>query len=187
MITIYEPRPPKRDVDAPTFWQFKKTRECKHNYVIAKGIMSNGVIMYKQMCSLCGDVPGGAIAYSKLTQEQKNTAIDYIKRDEIRFVYNSRVRSDYVSAYPGGVNISSQKFNDLWWEWYSGYLKSCVWEIKKQSVRRRARGVCEACGIASSTQVHHLTYDNVGREPLFDLVAICTKCHEQLTQWSRER
>lgn len=27
--------------------------------------------------------------------------------------------------------------------------------------------------------VHHKTYDNVGREPLSDLVSLCRECHEK--------
>ena len=75
---------------------------------------------------------------------------------------------------------------DVWRTWYDKYLKSKVWRAKRTAVMHRAKGVCEACGEAPPQQVHHLTYDRVGREPLFDLVAVCRECHEQLTQWGRE-
>jgi hypothetical protein len=29
--------------------------------------------------------------------------------------------------------------------------------------------------------VHHLTYAHIGAEPLFDLVAICSCCHKELS------
>jgi 5-methylcytosine-specific restriction endonuclease McrA len=38
-----------------------------------------------------------------------------------------------------------------------------------------------------ATQVHHLTYRHLGNEPLFELMAICRDCHEQLTEMDRSR
>ena len=68
-----------------------------------------------------------------------------------------------------------------WWAWYRGYLQTPVWAEKRRLVFERARGTCEACGQAPAEQVHHLNYKHVGREPLFDLVAVCASCHADLT------
>ncbi len=43
----------------------------------------------------------------------------------------------------------------------------------------RSGGVCEACGDAPAAQVHHLTYERIGRELLFDLAAVCLECHKK--------
>lgn len=40
--------------------------------------------------------------------------------------------------------------------------------------------LCQGCRVRRATQVHHLTYDHVGNEFLFELVAICETCHTRL-------
>ena len=64
-----------------------------------------------------------------------------------------------------------------WWNWYSGYLASPQWSARRLAVLTRDGGKCRGCG-KPATQIHHLTYYNVGREPLEDLVAACDRCHE---------
>jgi 5-methylcytosine-specific restriction endonuclease McrA len=64
-------------------------------------------------------------------------------------------------------------------ERYKQYLQSEAWRRRRELVLRRALGICEGCGQASATEVHHLTYDHVGNEFLWELVAICRDCHER--------
>lgn len=68
--------------------------------------------------------------------------------------------------------------NKQWWNAYRQYLASNIWREKRWRVMERAGRICEGCGTERATQVHHLTYKRVGREMLFDLVAICDGCHE---------
>lgn len=63
---------------------------------------------------------------------------------------------------------------------YCAYLHTDHWAEVRQKVMRRARGWCEGCGEHRATEVHHLTYDHVGNEMLFELVALCRECHEKL-------
>jgi 5-methylcytosine-specific restriction endonuclease McrA len=70
--------------------------------------------------------------------------------------------------------------SDRWWEWYNGYLQSPEWRALRDLVLMRANGRCEGCGTAEPSEVHHLTYDHAGAEFLFELVALCTNCHERL-------
>ena len=74
-----------------------------------------------------------------------------------------------------------------WWEKYDEYLESDEWKGRRARVLRRAGHTCEACGVATATQVHHLTYEHLFREPLFDLRAVCVPCHEYLTETDRRR
>ena len=87
------------------------------------------------------------------------------------------------------------------------YLKSNEWKCKRDAVMQRAmqsfmpaspvirrtvdrsgrviksiaqehRPICENDGCTNdATQVHHLTYDRIGKEHLDDLQALCRKCH----------
>ena len=76
-----------------------------------------------------------------------------------------------------------------WWERYDAYLESPAWREKRELVLRRDRGRCKAqlhgCR-GSATEVHHVRYTHVGREPLFDLEAVCGHCHRDLTVMDRQ-
>ena len=50
--------------------------------------------------------------------------------------------------------------------------------MKRVAVMKRDGGQC-VCG-KKATQVHHKTYDNIGKEPLEELVALCEDCHYKL-------
>jgi 5-methylcytosine-specific restriction endonuclease McrA len=67
-----------------------------------------------------------------------------------------------------------------WWHWYNQYLTSPEWRQRREAVLRRAGGYCEGCGANAPAQIHHLTYEHVGNEFLFELVAVCVACHERL-------
>ena len=69
--------------------------------------------------------------------------------------------------------------NARWWTWYDAYLKSKVWEHKRRLYQayaghlRSLRAGAGAAGAPSHVPARR-------REPLFDLVAVCKTCHEQL-------
>lgn len=61
---------------------------------------------------------------------------------------------------------------------YGQYLASREWALRKQAVARRSGGTCERCLRNPANQVHHLTYEHLGNEPLEDLQHVCRPCHE---------
>lgn len=63
-------------------------------------------------------------------------------------------------------------------EMYQLYLQSDAWQDKRRRVLERDRHKCRVCG-EKADNVHHLTYDRVYDESLFDLVALCRNCHEE--------
>lgn len=63
--------------------------------------------------------------------------------------------------------------------WYEEYLASEGWQKKRQKIMDRADGTCEDCGRRDATQVHHKTYERLGRERMGDLIAVCGGCHIQ--------
>lgn len=62
-----------------------------------------------------------------------------------------------------------------WDRYFPEYLASDQWNLKRRSVLIRDGHLC-ICG-ERATVVHHKRYDNVGKEPLSDLVALCEDCH----------
>jgi hypothetical protein len=79
--------------------------------------------------------------------------------------------------YKALTEQAEQARDARWQAWYSAYLLTPEWRARRAKVLKRAGGVCEGCLGRPATQVHHLTYERVGREMLFDLVAICDDCH----------
>lgn len=71
---------------------------------------------------------------------------------------------------------------------YQDYLSTDGWERTRLKVLDRAKGICEGCGEARATQVHHLHHEDArGEEMLFNLVAVCRDCHETITRQQKER
>ncbi len=63
-------------------------------------------------------------------------------------------------------------------EKYKAYLKSPEWAEKRQAVKERSGDRCERCRILTMDDTHHLTYERKYNEPLEDLQAVCTFCHQ---------
>lgn len=63
---------------------------------------------------------------------------------------------------------------------YYQYLESDIWKKKVQMVKKRDAYICQACLINPAQAVHHITYEHIYNEPLFDLVSICHKCHSSI-------
>lgn len=62
-------------------------------------------------------------------------------------------------------------------QFYRRYLLSKEWRDKRKQVLERDQGVCQRCGDAAN-HAHHLTYDRIFREPLYDLISLCKPCHD---------
>ena len=65
-------------------------------------------------------------------------------------------------------------------EWrirYEKYIRSTQWKnMRKDILRLRDR--CEGCGTKHSLELHHKTYERLGRELISDLEVLCKSCHE---------
>lgn len=65
-------------------------------------------------------------------------------------------------------------------EYYDAYIRSERWAEKRAMILKRCGHKCEGCGMNPATQVHHLTYEHLGDELLFELVGLCRDCHERV-------
>jgi 5-methylcytosine-specific restriction endonuclease McrA len=61
---------------------------------------------------------------------------------------------------------------------YQRYLRSRRWRIIRAMVLTLHRRRCAMCD-ATATEVHHRTYERVGREWLSDLTPVCSACHRR--------
>ena len=91
--------------------------------------------------------------------------------------------ANYRSAYDEWDKRRSKHLEYYESERYQRYLKylnSDAWAKKRDMVLRRDNYLCQACLVNRATQAHHLTYSMLGREPLFDLIAVCAECHKEI-------
>jgi hypothetical protein len=59
---------------------------------------------------------------------------------------------------------------------YKQYLNSTHWQKIKTTVYKKRRK-CQICGKSFNLNIHHITYERLGKELLSDLVVLCQSCH----------
>ncbi len=66
---------------------------------------------------------------------------------------------------------------------YNWYLITPMWQEKRQQVLKRDNHTCQKCGeTEGKLSVHHLTYNNVGCENLYELITLCSVCRAEAKQ-----
>ena len=62
---------------------------------------------------------------------------------------------------------------------YGNYLRSERWKELRMEAVARAEGRCQVCGDREDINVHHRSYDRLGKDGEDrDLVVLCHVCHE---------
>jgi 5-methylcytosine-specific restriction endonuclease McrA len=87
------------------------------------------------------------------------------------------------------LRLIRQAQNKSWWEKYDEYLTSPEWRATRALVISRSNGLCEGCRKSPADQVHHLSYDHVGGEMLWELAAVCNPCHQRIhphREWQQD-
>lgn len=60
---------------------------------------------------------------------------------------------------------------------YHDYIQSLAWKIKA-SREKKAHPFCSLCGDPNNLNVHHNSYERLGRERRSDLTVLCEGCHK---------
>ena len=63
---------------------------------------------------------------------------------------------------------------------YREYLKSDHWKNFRIEYYKANERKCIECGSTNDLNLHHLTYERLGREKLEDVVCLCNTCHFKL-------
>lgn len=62
---------------------------------------------------------------------------------------------------------------------YNAYLQSKHWKEFRAKIIEE-RGCCEKCGSTERLHIHHVTYDNLGKEKPDDVMCLCNSCHYKI-------
>ena len=65
---------------------------------------------------------------------------------------------------------------------YEEHLQSDKWKAIRKAKAEEQHYTCERCGkvILHGFHIHHKTYQNLGNEPLSDLMFLCEDCHIEI-------
>lgn len=136
-------------------------------------VQSNGVKQYVRQCTDCGKW-SSALRQATLGTREMAGALPLDR--SLYEAYRGKRNRLWQRLYDDERAESTEQF----WAHYSAYLNTPGWRAKAARVLERDGHLCQACLRAKATQVHHLTYDHVFDEFLWELAAVCTACHERL-------
>ena len=152
--------------------------QCKHEHVEPRRKeASDGSISVRRQCLRCGCKIEPGIPKKSLTPAQLAALPMWDTSSEKEF------NTAKQRAIDEAIQTARQKSADAWKRHYEIYLASEGWFRRRDAVIAREHGVCEGCG-GKATEVHHLTYSDLGNEFLFQLVALCKDCH---ARWHARR
>jgi 5-methylcytosine-specific restriction endonuclease McrA len=152
--------------------QVNREFACDHEFARLTYLRTlAGHAQYRKQCQQCGEIIGKpAIAHALLSEQEIEGAIPFDRN--IGKKHSQARNARFIEIH----QETRQREQDAWWERYDAYLRSPEWQARRRLVLARDP-MCGGCGVSPSTQVHHLSYQRVGREMLFELVGVCEKCH----------
>jgi len=154
--------------------KFFKLTACDHrDLVTVRKKIANGTDVYRKQCKVCGSSIGNSIAKKTLTNTSDIPMFDVALQAE----WDKKKEAVKTLL----LEEDAQK-ESAWWNNYNDYLQSEAWSQKREKVIARDRYLCQACLSAQAVEVHHLTYKNMGCEPLFELISVCSSCHAKIHQ-----
>jgi 5-methylcytosine-specific restriction endonuclease McrA len=155
--------------DSMAVWRDK----CPHARTeVRRRISDSGRVSYWPQCLRCGRFPNGQVAKATLADPDAVPDAD----DTIATAYQAEQNRKIAAIDQKHVRLQKRERAERR-RWYDGYLNSPAWRAKRRAVMERAGGICEGCLSRPAVHVHHLTYDHVGDELLWELVAVCDHCH----------
>ena len=166
----------KRNDDGKGEFQFL-IAHCPHDSGadVVRTKSANGAPLFRWRCLRCKQM---FAVVSRADVERTSTpwtATDVTMADQM----------EYMAEVNRHVSSSNEKNRQTWLQKsqqrldadYQQYLQSHSWRLKRDAVMRRDNRLCQGCLRNQATEVHHLTYDRIFDEMLFDLVAVCHDCH----------
>ncbi len=147
------------------------------NLISIRFEQTNKTIVQRVACKSCKTLTGGA--------KKKDSNFDSLPvLTQKRFLEIQEEKRASFKGLRDHLQKLSDEFrlnkNKEWWQNYSAYLKTDQWKHKRQQVLERENFLCQGCNYSKAIHVHHTTYENLGDELLFQLVALCVQCHNKL-------
>ena len=147
--------------------------DCPHSTTeLRRKMASDGRPRYHIQCLVCGQSTQKRISKNKVDESEAIPLWD----EALHLRVWEKFNRDWEQAKYSVDQISDGD----WWAQYDEYLESPQWARIRDAVLIRDHHMCQGCGSQKATQIHHLTYEHVRHEFLFELVSVCSSCHERL-------
>lgn len=157
--------------------------ECMHEperQELRRGTNKGGAPVIRMQCLDCGERIGNPVKRPPNADELPEFD------DALHETYNSQRKASKEKLDQKYVEIQLRRWkgNEKGDEYYTqareAYMNSPEWKTRRRLVMERANGLCEGCRQADAAEVHHLSYEHLGNEFLFELVALCRDCHSRI-------
>lgn len=127
---------------------------------------------FYEACTNCGMLKPGAIARASVSE--------YSVEPERYAEQNERYNARRQTALDRICHAAAERCQSGNRAEYDDYLRSPEWKRRAAKIMDRANGICEGCLTEPATEVHHRTYENLGNEFAFELLALCDRCHRRI-------
>lgn len=160
-------------IDKNSLWKEHAERfSCDHSRSeLRERTIRDGRKQCVQQCLRCGSAVSSPVKREVAIAENGGKPLP---------VFDEQLLSSWEAAVKESADKIMNADDSAFRLAYEEYLAGPVWRKKRAQVFARSSGGCEGCREKPATQVHHLSYEHVGNEFLFELVAICDDCHEKL-------
>ncbi len=160
-------------------------KKCNPHYTFRT--YQSGITHCKTQCEKCGNSFGQPISKKDIDspeikpfdEERYKQCIENIQKplSELSAIQQRLIevrRSIKKDFYEKHLKIEFLNVENI----YNQYLASTHWQNKRAVVLSRDNYMCRYCEKSKATQVHHLSYANLGNESEFELISVCYSCHQ---------
>lgn len=147
--------------------------QCDHpRSEVRERTIANGGIQWRKQCLVCGRSTSNPI--KREAGKDVPTWDSDLERSYEQHIEKQRavLENQFIQqtlAIESGTDAT-----------YSSYLATDEWKQKRKLILERDKYICQGCLTAEAEEVHHLSYDDVPNELMFDLVSLCRNCHERV-------
>lgn len=151
-----------------------------HKWEYRYHIGDTGRISLFNQCICCGkkDTSAGALKHDTVPNLKEKINLGEINKYDLELLNKKSSTYDNYHIYQK-LKFEEKKQSDQFHRKYAydQYIKSDKWKAIRLKVLKRDNYLCKACLEASAQDVHHLTYNNLGDELMYELISVCRDCH----------
>jgi 5-methylcytosine-specific restriction endonuclease McrA len=161
-------------------YQALTSKNCDHSAnALRERILNDGGTAWYKQCLNCGRAASQAIKRQP-NQEIEKWDVNLVKVFDDKIDKQKKALEKIFISRTAEIQTGSSRS-------YEDYLQSEVWREKRLLVLQRDNFICQGCLKVSATEVHHLNYEDVPNELLFDLISLCSSCHKRAHRREIER
>ena len=151
-----------------------------HKWEYRYHIGESGRISLFNQCTQCGKRHGGgsSLKHDTVPNLKEKINLGEINKYDLELLNKKSSTYENYNAYytfKREANKQLEKANRT--EFYNEYIKSDKWKAIRLKVLKRDNNLCQACLEAPAQDVHHITYENIGDELMYELLSVCRDCH----------